>query len=133
FTERQTTVSRLIEHETERSGPHDINLTIRTNRGHRALDRIVAIETVAACIRDAKRHRERLSLICRAGEIDLRAVFGIGAAVNVKPGPRKIHVALETRARRIVDNQTGLAFKRNDGVDVIDRGSAVTPCIATVL
>src|SRR6185369_18001105 len=82
FAKRQTTVSRLVEHETEWSGPNDINLAIWTNGGHRTLDRIVAIETVAACIRDTEGHRERLSLICRACEIDLRTVFWSGAAVN---------------------------------------------------
>src|SRR6185369_8284224 len=71
FTKRQTTISRLIKHETEWSSPHNVNLTIRTNRGHSAFDRVVAVETIATRIGNAKRHRERLSLVCRACEIDL--------------------------------------------------------------
>src|SRR5262249_61184125 len=95
FTKRQTAVSRLIKHEPERSGPHDVDLAVWTNSRHSAFDGIVTIETVAARIRDAKRHRECLSLIRRAREINLRVVFWIRAAVHIESRPREIHIALE--------------------------------------
>ena len=71
FPKRQTTINRFVEHQTERSGPHQIHFTVRSHRRHRALDGVVAIETVTTSVRDSKRHRESLSLIGRAREIDL--------------------------------------------------------------
>src|SRR6185369_15563122 len=56
----------------------------------------------------------------------------IGAAVNVESGPPEIHVALEARSRRIVDNQSRFVFERNYCVDVIYCSSAVRPRVTTV-
>src|SRR6185295_719992 len=57
----------------------------------------------------------------------------IRAAINVKPGPRKIDSTLRTRCRSIVDYQSGFVFERNHGVDVIDGGSSIGPGVTAVL
>src|SRR4029079_17569577 len=60
-------------------------------------------------------------------------MFGIAAAVNIKPGPGKIDVSFRLRSRRVVDYQSGFVFERNHSVDVIDRGRTVSPGVTAVL
>ncbi len=93
FAKRQTAIGRLVENQSERSCPNNINLAIGTNSGYGAFHRVVFIETVATHVRNPKRHRERLSLIRRAREKDMRSMFGIGAPVNIESRPREIQVS----------------------------------------